>query len=139
MNLRRSHSCGELTQKNSGQEVILSGWVQRRRDHGGVIFVDLRDRTGIKQVVFNPKINSKLHKEAEQLRSEYVISVKGKVEARPEGMKNPKMKTGDIEIEVTEFEILSSSKPLPLMIEERIVSRNLPKSILKCRLLTKKM
>ena len=118
MNLRRSHSCGELTQKNSGQEVILSGWVQRRRDHGGVIFVDLRDRTGITQVVFNPKINSKLHKEAEQLRSEYVISVKGKVEARPEGMKNPKMKTGDIEIEVTEFEILSSSKPLPFMIED---------------------
>ncbi len=118
MNLKRTHSCGDLTIKDVGRKVILSGWVARRRDHGGVIFIDLRDRYGITQVVFNPKVNPSVHKMADALRNEYVISVSGKVAARPERMENPKMKTGEIEVTVDVLEILNSSKALPFLIEE---------------------
>ena len=118
MKWKRTHTCGELTQKHIGKSVVLMGWVQTRRDHGGVIFVDLRDRYGITQVVFNPKINQNVHREANQLRSEYVIAVKGEVHPRPSGMVNKKMVTGEIEVIVSELEIFSLAKTLPFMIED---------------------
>ena len=118
MKWKRTHSCGELTQKQVGTSVVLMGWVQTRRDHGGVIFVDLRDRYGITQVVFNPKINKDVHRQANPLRSEYVIAVQGEVHERPSGMVNKKMMTGEIEVIVSDLEIFSSSKALPFMIED---------------------
>src|SRR3989338_4027447 len=118
MKWKRTHNCGELTQKQVGKSVVLMGWIQTRRDHGGVIFVDLRDRFGITQVVFNPKINPEVHREANQLRSEYVIAVKGEVHPRPAGMINKKMVTGEIEVIVSELEIFSSAKTLPFLIED---------------------
>ena len=102
-NMRRTHYCGALDAGHVGQEVVLMGWVQRRRDHGGVIFVDLRDRDGITQVVFNPDYNAQAHAKAETIRSEFVLGVKGKVERRPEGMANPDLKTGEIEVMVSEL------------------------------------
>ena len=83
---RRSHSCGQLTINNDGEDVCLMGWVQYRRDHGGLIFVDLRDRDGLTQVVFSPDIAPAAHENAHILRSEYVLAVKGKVRPRPDGM-----------------------------------------------------
>lgn len=118
MKWKRTHSCGELTKKQEGKTVVLMGWIQTRRDHGGVIFVDLRDRFGITQVVFNPKINQDIHREANQLRCEYVIAVKGEVHPRPAGMVNKKMVTGEIEVMVSELEIFSSAKTLPFLIED---------------------
>jgi len=117
---KRTHYCNELTIKNINEEVTLMGWVQRRRDHGGVIFVDLRDRTGIIQVVFNPDFNSEAHTKAHRLRSEWVIAVKGKVVRRPEGMENPKLKTGEIEVMVSSLKILNTSPPPPFLIEDDI-------------------
>ena len=84
--LKRSHSCNELGVENVGEEVTLMGWVLRRRDHGGVIFIDLRDRWGLTQVVFNPELNSEVHGKAHSLRSEWVIGVRGKVVRRPADM-----------------------------------------------------
>ena len=84
--LKRSHSCNDLGAENIDQEVTLMGWVLRRRDHGGVIFIDLRDRWGITQVVFNPEFNSEVHAKAHALRSEWVLAVKGRVFSRPDGM-----------------------------------------------------
>lgn len=118
--LRRNHGCGTLTNKDKGKEVVLAGWVQRRRDHGGLIFVDLRDRTGVVQVVFNPSINSGVHAQAEHVRSEYVLAVKGRVEARPEGTVNPHLKTGEIEVITEEMEILNSARTPPFEIEDDI-------------------
>ncbi len=92
MKWKRTHNCGELTIKEVSQTVILMGWVDRRRDHGGIIFIDLRDRYGITQVQVNPTTGA--YKEAKKLRSEYVVAFKGIVEARPEGMINSKLKTG---------------------------------------------
>ncbi|BAI81012.1 aspartyl-tRNA synthetase [Deferribacter desulfuricans SSM1] len=115
---RRTHTCGELNINNLNEEVILMGWVQKRRDHGGVIFVDLRDREGITQVVFNPEYNENAHKKAEELRTEYVIAVKGVVSKRPEGTENPKLKTGEIEVMVSELKILNTSKVLPFTLDE---------------------
>jgi aspartyl-tRNA synthetase len=116
--LKRTHHNDELTAKDIGKEVVLMGWVQTRRDHGGVIFVDLRDLNGLTQVVFNPQTNPGAHKEADQLRSEYCIAIQGKVSPRPEGMKNPKLKTGEIEVLVSHFEIFNSSPPPPFAIED---------------------
>jgi aspartyl-tRNA synthetase len=96
------------------------GWVLRRRDHGGVIFIDLRDREGITQVVFNPEINPDVHKKAHALRSEFVLGVRGRVEPRPEGMINPKLHTGEIEVLVDELKILNPAKTPPFMIEDNI-------------------
>src|SRR3990172_6644021 len=96
--MERTHTCGELTKKEIGKEAVLAGWVQVRRDHGGVIFIDLRDRYGITQVVFDPRHNEQAHKDAEHIGREFVLKVTGKVRARKEGMINPKMKTGEIEI-----------------------------------------
>ena len=96
MRLKRTNNNGVLRLKDKDTEVILSGWVHRRRDHGGVIFVDLRDRWGLTQVVFNPKYNKECHDIAEQIRPEWVISVHGTVRPRMEGMANKKLATGDI-------------------------------------------
>ncbi|NOX24748.1 MAG: aspartate--tRNA ligase [Deltaproteobacteria bacterium] len=124
--LKRSHYCNELQQANVGDEIILMGWVLRRRDHGGVIFVDLRDLRGITQVVFNPEYNEKVHAKAHDLRSEWVLAVRGKVCARPEGMTNKNLQTGAIEIMVDELRILNTSPtpPFPLD-EEKDVAENL--------------
>ncbi|MFZ2633536.1 MAG: aspartate--tRNA ligase [Desulfosalsimonadaceae bacterium] len=118
--MRRTHHCSELGAKNIGNEVVLMGWVQRRRDHGGVIFIDLRDKNGITQVVFNPDSNPAVHEKAHDLRGEFVIAVQGRVEARPEGMANPELATGDIEIMVTDLKILNKAQTPPFMIEDNI-------------------
>src|ERR1700754_851991 len=102
---RRTHTCGALRREDIDANVTLSGWVNRRRDHGGLIFIDLRDRYGLTQLVFDPKKNQDIHNEAEKLRSEWVISIRGQVRPRRDGMANPKLVTGDIEVEVQEFEI----------------------------------
>lgn len=114
--LQRTHTCGQLRKADAGSEVTLSGWVDTRRDHGGVIFIDLRDRYGKTQVVFNPEHNAETHKEASDLRSEYVIAVKGKVEERPEGMANPDLDTGEIDVMVDKLEILNTSETPPFEI-----------------------
>ncbi|MDJ0782651.1 MAG: aspartate--tRNA ligase [Desulfosarcinaceae bacterium] len=118
--MRRSHHCCELSAQDVGREVVLMGWVQRRRDHGGVIFVDLRDRRGITQVVFNPELNAEVHAKAHAIRSEYVLAVRGKVEPRPEGMVNPNLVTGDIEVLVSELRILNDAQTPVFMIEDQI-------------------
>lgn len=115
---KRTHYCGDLRSSHAGSEVILMGWVHRRRDHGGVIFIDLRDREGIAQIVFNPEINPEIHTEAHRIRSEYVLAVKGKVRIRPEDMTNPSMKTGEIEVMTDELEILNESKTPPFVLED---------------------
>ena len=111
---------GTLTKNDIGKEVKLAGWVLRRRDHGGVIFVDLRDRTGFAQIVFNPQVNEEAHNKAQDLRSEFVISVVGKVRARSEEMINPKISTGEIEVMVEKLELLNTSETLPFMLEDDI-------------------
>ncbi len=123
--MRRTHNCCELGRDEAGREVVLMGWVQRRRDHGGVIFVDLRDREGITQVVFNPDFNKEVHKKAHAIRSEFVIGITGKVEKRPEGMANSNLKTGEIEVFATELKILNSANTPPFLIEDTVdVSEN---------------
>ncbi|HJV66259.1 MAG TPA: aspartate--tRNA ligase [Geomonas sp.] len=114
---KRTSYCGELRAENVGQEVVLMGWVAKRRDHGGLIFVDLRDRDGIAQVVFDPERSAQAHTKAEGVRSEFVLAIKGIVARRPEGTINPKMKTGEIEVEVTECKLLNPSKALPFMLD----------------------
>ncbi len=124
--LVRTHKCNDLTSANSGEEVILMGWVLRRRDHGGVIFIDLRDRWGITQVVFNPEHNPEVHAKAHGLRSEWVLAVRGKVSNRPDGMINDKLATGTIEIMVDELRILNKAKTPPFPLDEETeVSDNL--------------
>ncbi len=124
--LCRTHSCNDLGKENVGEQVTLMGWVLRRRDHGGVIFVDLRDRRGITQVVFNPEINPEVHAKAHQIRSEWVLAIQGRVEARPGDMANPKLATGEIEILVDELRILNSSETPPFPLDEEVeVSDNL--------------
>ncbi|SKA17501.1 aspartyl-tRNA synthetase [Trichlorobacter thiogenes] len=117
-NWKRSDYCGSLTAKDIGREVVLMGWALRRRDHGGLIFIDLRDREGIAQVVFDPEVNSAAHQVAEGVRSEFVLAIKGTVIPRPEGTVNPNMKTGEVEIQVAECKLLNRSKPLPFMLDE---------------------
>jgi aspartyl-tRNA synthetase len=124
--MRRTHSCCQLGINDVGKEVVLMGWVQRRRDHGGVIFVDLRDREGITQVVFNPEINPAVHTKAHSIRSEYVLGVRGIVDPRPEDMVNPKLKTGEIEVTIQELKILNPAITPPFLMEDRIeVSENI--------------
>ena len=125
-NMIRTHSCNDLRKANVGDEVVLMGWVLRRRDHGGVIFIDLRDRWGLTQIVFNPETNPEAHAKAHQLRSEWVLAVRGKVEARPDDMANPKLATGEIEVMVNELRILNSSETPPFPLDEDIdISDNL--------------
>lgn len=124
--LSRTHSCNDLGKKNVGEQVTLMGWVLRRRDHGGVIFIDLRDRRGITQVVFNPEINPEVHAKAHQIRSEWVLAIRGRVESRPDDMANPKLATGEIEILVDELRILNSSETPPFPLDEVVeISDNL--------------
>ena len=114
----KSHNCGELRENHAGQKVTLAGWVHRRRDHGGKVFIDLRDREGIVQVVFNPQVSQEAYGVAGSLRSEYVIQVTGEVVPRPEGTENPKLATGDIEVIAKEAVILNPSKTPPFYINE---------------------
>ncbi|MBF0235024.1 MAG: aspartate--tRNA ligase [Desulfamplus sp.] len=119
-NMRKSHTCGELRKSDVGKEVVLMGWVQRRRDHGGVIFVDFRDREGLTQVVFNPEISFSVHEKAQVIRSEFVLGIKGKVVARPDEMVNEKMVTGAIEVFANELKILSHAQTPVFQIEDRV-------------------
>ena len=114
----RTHRCGDLTAEQIGQDVCVMGWVQRRRDHGGLIFIDLRDREGIIQLALDPDRDLASHKKAEQVRNEFVLAARGKVSPRPEGTVNPKMKTGEVEIEITELLILNRSETPPFMLDE---------------------
>jgi len=118
--LLKSHSCGELNRKHIGNKVTLAGWVDRRRDHGGLIFIDLRDKEGIVQVVFNPEISKPCHDIANQMRSEYVVRASGEVALRPPGTENPKLPTGDVEVIAHNTDILNSSKTPPFYINEDI-------------------
>ncbi|MGB4504184.1 MAG: aspartate--tRNA ligase [Syntrophaceticus sp.] len=111
--LKRTHSCGELSLNDIGQDVVLMGWVQKRRDHGGVIFLDLRDRSGVVQVVLSPDIGDLSFQRANSVRAEYVLAVRGQVRRRPPGTENPQMATGDIEVATTELEILNAARALP--------------------------
>ena len=115
---RRTHTCGDLRKADVGCQVVLMGWVQTRRDHGGLIFVDLRDRFGVTQVVFNPDRALEVHERAHDLRSEYVIAVQGRVERRPQEMENPRLATGEIEVAVDGLKILNESKTPYLPIED---------------------
>jgi aspartyl-tRNA synthetase len=117
---KRTSYCGMLTAEDIGKDVVLMGWAMRRRDHGGLIFVDLRDREGLAQVVFDPEIEAEAHRKAEGVRNEFVLAVKGKVAPRPEGTVNPSLKTGEIEIIVSECKILNRSKALPFTLDEHV-------------------
>ncbi|CUI17594.1 aspartyl-tRNA synthetase [Candidatus Protochlamydia naegleriophila] len=121
---RRTHTCGALRKEDINAQVTLSGWVNRRRDHGGLIFIDLRDRFGLTQLVFDPIKSPNAHAAAEKLRSEWVISIKGTVIPRQEGMANPKLPTGDIEILVHEMEILSKAKTPPFSVSDELIDVN---------------
>lgn len=116
--MMRTHTCGQLTKEQKSETVELAGWVHRRRDHGGIIFIDLRDRYGLTQVKFDPEFGKDTFESADNLRSEWVIKVKGKVVLRPEDMVNPRLKTGEIEVEASELEILSQAKTPPFELDE---------------------
>ena len=115
---KRTHHCNELRKGDVGKEVTLMGWVGKRRDHGGVIFVDLRDREGLTQVVFRPDIEPEMHEKAEGIRNEYVLAVQGKVEHRPEGMTNENMDTGAIDVECHSVRVLNEAETPPFMIDD---------------------
>ena len=117
--LKRTHSCGQLTKAEIGAEVILYGWVNNRRDHGGAVFIDLRDREGVTQVVFEEDVRPEVHDQAGQLRLEYCVGVRGKVVSRG-GNVNPKLRTGEIEIHATDLEIFNRSEPVPFQIEDKL-------------------
>ncbi len=117
---KRTHTCGELREEHIGKDVVLNGWVDTRRDLGGVIFIDLRDRYGITQIVFEPHFNLQAHEEAKDLRNEYVISVEGKVRKRPEGTENPAIATGMIDVMVEKLIILNTAVNPPFQIKDDI-------------------
>jgi len=119
-NMKRTHTCSQLRDTHIDREVVLMGWVQHRRDHGGVIFIDLRDKDGITQIVFNPVISESVHGKAQEIRSEYVLGIRGKVSARPGDMRNPHMETGAIEILAEELKIFSRAKTPAFLIEDRV-------------------
>ncbi len=116
----RTGYCAELSAKDIGSTVRLSGWVDSTRDHGGVVFVDLRDRSGKVQIVFSPEISEELVEKAKKLRDEFVIAIVGEVRRRPEGTENPKLRTGEIEVYAKELKILNRSLPLPFPIEDDV-------------------
>ncbi|MGB4070593.1 MAG: aspartate--tRNA ligase, partial [bacterium] len=118
--LKRTHHCGLLRAEDVGQKVTLMGWVQRRRDHGGLIFIDLRDRSGIVQVVLSPEVDEEAFHRGEEVRSEYVLAVRGTVSVRPEGTENPNLATGQVEVYAEELQILNRAKTPPFYIEEGI-------------------
>ncbi len=117
--MKRTHTCGELTAKNIDKEVTLAGWADTRRDHGGLIFIDLRDRYGITQIVFDPEHNKDTQKKAEKIGREYVIQVVGKVRRRPEKMENKKIVTGEIELICSHLDVLNVSEVPPFEISDR--------------------
>ena len=115
---KRTHYCGDLRKEDIGKEVCIMGWVHRRRDHGGLIFIDLRDRTGIGQLALDPDRDPEAHAKAEAVRNEFVVAAFGKVSPRPEGTVNPKMATGEVEVEISEIRILNPAKTPPFMLDE---------------------
>ena len=117
-NLRRTHYCGELRPELVGQDLVVCGWVHRRRDHGGVIFVDLRDRTGLGQVVFKPDASPEAHGRAESIRSEYVLVVRGRLERRADDAINPKLATGEVELIADELRIVNTATPPPFPLDD---------------------
>ncbi|WP_172201866.1 aspartate--tRNA ligase [Campylobacter sp. RM16188] len=121
----RSHYCAELSAADIGKEVDLCGWVNTYRDHGGVIFIDLRDRTGLIQLVCDPADSISAHEIASKVRDEYVLKIKGKIRARGEGLVNPRLKTGEIEVVVSEVKIENPSEPLPFMINDNSVNEDI--------------
>lgn len=114
----KAHNCGELSVKHIGERVTLAGWVHRRRDHGGLVFIDLRDRAGLVQVVFNPEVSGEGHEVATRLRNEYVLQVTGEVAKRPQGTENPNLPTGEVEVIAQQAQILNPSKTPPFYINE---------------------
>ena len=118
MTTLKTHSCGQLRAENTGQTAILAGWVHRRRDHGGLIFIDLRDRWGITQIVFDPDTSAEAHSVARNLRAEFVVSVTGNVRQRPSGLENPDLATGQIEVVAQSAEILNPAKTPPFYINK---------------------
>ncbi|EAX46779.1 aspartyl-tRNA synthetase [Thermosinus carboxydivorans Nor1] len=118
--IKRTHYCGELRKEHGGQEVVLCGWVARRRDHGGLIFIDLRDRSGIVQVVFAPEMDQEAFRKAELARNEYVLAVRGTVKVRSEATVNPNIPTGEIEVYCREVRLLNAAKTPPFYIQDNI-------------------
>lgn len=114
----RTHACGEVGVKDTGATIKIAGWTNKWRDHGGVVFIDLRDRSGIVQVVFSPEIDADLHKTAHRIRNEFVIQVEGEVRHRPEGTVNPSIPTGQIEVVAKKFVLLNECKALPFMVDD---------------------
>jgi len=112
--LKRTHNCGELRLSSAGKEVTLAGWVKSYRDHGNLVFFDLRDREGLTQLVFDPETQPEVHRLAKTVRCEWVIAAQGVVQPRGEGLENPKLKTGQIEVAVAKLEILSVSEAPPI-------------------------
>src|SRR3989338_2097987 len=122
----RTHTCGELTEKQIGKKVTLCGWVDKRRDHGNVIFIDPRDRWGKTQLVFNPEGSREVHQAAEKLRPEYVVQIHGIIQERPTGTENLKIPTGKIELKVEWDEILNPSETPPFeILDDSFVSEEL--------------
>ncbi len=123
---KRTHTCSALRGGDVGRDVCLMGWVQYRRDHGGIIFIDLRDKTGLTQIKFSPEEHPEIHEHAGHLRTEFVLAIQGTVLARPEDMVNPNMATGEIEVLVRDLKLLNTAKTPPFLIEDRVdVSENL--------------
>src|SRR5574341_561412 len=120
--MKRTHTCGELNKKELQREVTLAGWVHTRRDHGGLVFIDLRDRYGITQVVFDPSHNKEAHEKAQHLGREWVIQVTGHVRLRPKGMENTKIPTGEIEIITDHLDVLNQSETPPFEVDDRTVA-----------------
>ena len=129
----RTHTCGALRTSDVGADVVLKGWVDTRRDLGGLIFIDLRDRHGLTQVVFSPQDNQAAYEQAERLRSEYVISVKGTVDNRSEETVNPKLPTGEVEVRVSDLDVLNASEPLPFSVSAHEEKRTLANEDLRLR------
>ncbi len=124
--MARSHTCGQLRREHIGETVTLNGWVWRWRDHGGLVFIDLRDRSGVTQIVFSPEESGDLHGAAHRLRSEFVLEITGRVRERPEGTENPSLPTGEVEVVVSRMNVLNESKVLPFQIEDDVeASENL--------------
>ncbi len=117
----RTHYCGELSAALIGRSVTLAGWANRRRDHGGVIFIDLRDREGLAQVVFNPD-SQESFRTAERIRNEFVLKIKGTIRKRPEGSMNPELRSGEVELVAQEVEILNPSATPPFQLDEENLS-----------------
>src|SRR5919199_2286157 len=118
--MKRSMLCGEVRAEHIGQTVVLQGWVHTVRDHGGLIFLDMRDRAGLVQVIVNPAANQSAFEVASGLHDEYVVEVHGQVERRPAGSENPKIATGEIEVHASQVEVLNPSLPLPFPVAEDV-------------------